>query len=235
MPNNMLSSVMLSVTGLQKSFVGPGGVIHVLDDASFEVRRGEFLAVVGESGSGKSTLLHVLGSLDAADKGDVVLDGTSLFDLSTRQMASVRNRDIGFIYQAHHLIPELDACENVMLPLLVGGAAIDQAREKAVSMLARLGLAERVRHRPGALSGGEAQRVAVARATVGRPKLILADEPTGNLDEKTADEVFDAMQQLCRKEETSVVMVTHSVQLAAKCDRVLRLKNGRMRSDSENL
>jgi len=226
---------MLSASGLKKQFAGPGGTIHVLDNAEFEVRRGEFLAIVGESGSGKSTLLHVIGTLEAADKGKVVLDGTSLFGLTPKQMAGARNRDIGFIYQAHHLIPELDACENVMLPLLVGNQPVAEAKARAVAMLTRLGLGERLQHRPGALSGGEAQRVAVARAIVGRPKLMLADEPTGNLDEKTADEVFDAMQRLCHEEDTSAVMVTHSAHLAAKCDRILRLKSGRLHEDGEKL
>ncbi|MDX8411477.1 MAG: ATP-binding cassette domain-containing protein, partial [Mariprofundaceae bacterium] len=143
--------------------------------------------------------------------------------------------DIGFIYQAHHLVPELDACENVMLPLLVGGKPAVEARLQAVAMLTRLGLGERLLHRPGALSGGEAQRVAVARAIVGKPKLMLADEPTGNLDEGTADEVFDTMKRLCREEGTSVVMVTHSAHLAGKCDRILRLRSGRLHENSEKL
>lgn len=226
---------MLSVSGLRKRFEGPGGTIHVLDGVDFQVAKGEFLAIIGESGSGKSTLLHVVGTLEPADAGDVVLDGLPLSGLTPRQMAGLRNRDIGFVYQAHHLIPELDACENVALPLLVAAHSAEQSKGQAAMMLERLGLGERLRHRPGALSGGEAQRVAVARAMVARPKLILADEPTGNLDESTADEVFDAMRRLCRQDGASVVMVTHSTYLAGKCDRVLRLKGGRLHEPSQKL
>jgi lipoprotein-releasing system ATP-binding protein len=223
---------LLAVRGVQKTFEGPAGRISVLKDASFDVGHGELLAIVGESGSGKSTLLHVLGTLEKPDAGEATLDGTNLFDLSPNQAAVLRNRSLGFIYQAHHLIPELTAMENVLLPLQVRGEKHEHAVQRAESLLARLGLADRMAHRPARLSGGEAQRVAVARALVGRPRLLLADEPTGNLDEKTADEVFDALRQMCREEEASVVIVTHSRRLARSCDRVLRLHGGRMESFS---
>jgi len=171
--------------------------------------------------------LHVLGTLEPADQGQVLLEGESLFSLSPNQTAA-RNKKIGFIYQAHHLIPELDALENVMMPLLVRGLRREDAKSRSMDLLERLGLQERAGHRPGKLSGGEAQRVAVARSLVGNPCLLLADEPTGNLDEHTAREVFDAMQQLCREENAAVIMVTHSHDLACSCDRVLHLHEGRL-------
>jgi len=223
-------AVLLQVAGLQKTFASPGGGIRVLNGVDMQVAEREFVAIVGQSGSGKSTLLHILGTLESADAGEVHLDGEALFDMAPAEMASLRNRSIGFIYQAHHLIPELSALENVMMPLLVRGVGQEKAAERAGNLLERLGLAERTTHRPGKLSGGEAQRVAVARSLVGKPRLLLADEPTGNLDEHTAEEVFTAMQQLCREERAAVVMVTHSRVLANACDRQLLLHEGRISS-----
>ncbi|MDQ6971012.1 MAG: ABC transporter ATP-binding protein, partial [Mariprofundaceae bacterium] len=191
-----------------KSFAAPGGDIHVLNGVDMQLGEREFVAVVGQSGSGKSTLLHVLGTLEPADAGEVWLDGESLFGLSPGKTATLRNKAIGFVYQAHHLIPELTALENVMMPLLIRGEARDKSSERAMNLLERLGLSERASHRPGRLSGGEAQRVAVARSLVGKPRLLLADEPTGNLDERTAEEVFHAMRQMCREERAAVLMVT---------------------------
>ncbi len=223
---NVGATPLLEVSGLHKSFDSPAGAIHVLNGVHMHVNHREFVAIVGESGSGKSTLLHVVGTLEPADSGRVLLEGASLFDLSPRQTAATRNRKIGFVYQAHHLIPELTALENVMMPLLVRGEKRKTARPRSMNLLDRLGLRARCGHRPGRLSGGEAQRVAVARALVGKPSLLLADEPTGNLDEHTAGGVFDAMRQLCREESAAVVMVTHSRDLAATSDRILRLHNG---------
>jgi ABC-type antimicrobial peptide transport system, ATPase component len=217
---------LLEVRGLHKSFSGPAGVIHVLNGIDMDVGAREFVAIVGESGSGKSTFLHVVGTLEPADAGQVRLEDENLFDLSPRQMAAIRNRKIGFVYQAHHLIPELTALENVMLPLLVRGEKRRPARERAMDLLARLGLAARRDHRPGRLSGGEAQRVAVARALVGAPSLLLADEPTGNLDEQSAASVYEAMRRLCSEEAAAVVMVTHSRELAGSSDRIFRLHGG---------
>lgn len=222
------SKLLLSVKGVCKQYPSPAGELHVLQGASFSLNEGEFLAVVGESGSGKSTLLQLLGTLDDPDEGEVRLDGKSLFGLTRNQQASVRNKLIGFIYQAHHLIPELSALENVMLPLNVRGVPNPEAIERATNLLDRMKLSDRLHHVPAKLSGGEAQRVAVARALVGKPRLLLADEPTGNLDESTAQGVFDALQQLCREEHAAVVMVTHSSALAAACDRTVRLVNGRL-------
>ncbi len=216
---------MLEVNQIHKSYHAPSGEVPVLKGVNFSIQKGEFVAIVGESGSGKSTLLQVVGTLDVADSGSVELDGESLLDMQAKQQAAVRNRKIGFVYQAHHLIPELTALENVALPLLIRGEK-QEAYQRAEALLDRLGLQERLRHVPSRLSGGEAQRVAVARALVGRPRLLLADEPTGNLDEKTAAEVFSAMRELCAEEGAAVAMVTHSEKLAQLSDRRLMLKAG---------
>ncbi len=224
--HSISSSPLLEVSALYKTFHSPGHLIHVLNGVDLNVMSREFVAIVGQSGSGKSTLLHVLGTLEPADKGEVLLAGDSIFALSAKQTASMRNRKIGFVYQAHHLIPELSALENIMMPLLVRGISRKDAIGRSMNLLERLHLQERADHRPGKLSGGEAQRVAVARALVGNPCLLLADEPTGNLDEHTAGGVFAAMQQLCRAEQAAVVMVTHSQDLAAACDRILHLHKG---------
>jgi len=220
--------VLLKVTGLSKSYDGSSGALNILHHVDFFVHRGEFLAVVGESGAGKSTLLQILGTLDDPDEGDAYLAGQSLFNLSQSERAHLRNQSIGFVYQAHHLIPELNALENVMLPLLVRGEKKHKAEKVSIDLLQRLGLKERLSHVPAKLSGGEAQRVAVARALVGKPSLLLVDEPTGNLDEMTAQNVFQAMQLLCQQEGTAVVMVTHSMALAGLVDRVLCLKKGKL-------
>jgi len=224
---------MLRVQSVCKHFQSGADRIEVLKGIDFELHAGEFLSVIGESGCGKSTLLHVLGTLEPADSGTAVLDGASLFTLSQRGMSAIRNSSIGFVYQAHHLIPELDARENVALPLMVRGVNRRQALLTAEDMLIRLGLGNRLSHRPARLSGGEAQRVAVARAMVGKPKVLLADEPTGNLDERTAMDVFSAIQQLCQEDGVSTIMVTHSLTLAMRCDRILRLHSGRLYEQTE--
>ena len=220
------SQPLLSVQDVHKHYASPAGDLHVLQGVSFTLTEGEFLAVVGESGSGKSTLLQLLGTLDHPDEGEALLDGKPLFGLSQSRQAMIRNESIGFVYQAHHLIPELTALENVMLPLQVRGVSEADAQQRAIALLERMKLGERLHHVPAKLSGGEAQRVAVARALVGEPRLLLADEPTGNLDEETAQGVFDTLQKLCREERAAVVMVTHSQSLAALCDRTIRLAKG---------
>ena len=217
---------VLRVENLRKGFASPTGHIDVLRGVTLTVEPQEFVAVVGESGSGKSTLLQIIGTLEPADDGDVLFEGQSIFGLSPRAQARMRNERIGFVYQAHHLIPELTALENVMLPLAIRGLAPAEALSRARELLSRLHMAARESHVPGKLSGGEAQRVAVARALVGRPKLLLADEPTGNLDEATALDVFAAMRELCAEEGAAVVMVTHSRTLAQSSDRTLHLKGG---------
>ncbi|MDQ6974571.1 MAG: ABC transporter ATP-binding protein [Mariprofundaceae bacterium] len=199
-----------------------------MHDVCLELHQGEFLVIMGESGSGKSTLLQLLGTLDNMDSGEITLQGTSLLSLSENKQAALRNHSIGFIYQEHHLIPELTAVENVMLPLLIQGVSHHHAQIRSQSILTRLNLQERLEHPPTRLSGGEAQRVAVARALVTKPILLLADEPTGNLDEATAEIVFQSMQALSREEGASVIMVTHSPILAAQADRMLQLHHGQL-------
>jgi len=222
----MSDTPLFQVAGLCKGFDAPAGRLEILKGLAFTLNEGEFLAVVGASGSGKSTMLQILGTLESPDKGEINLDGTSLLDLGESAQAEVRNRKIGFVYQAHHLIPELTALENVALPLLVQGVSVEAAQARAKVLLDRLLLGDRATHVPARLSGGEAQRVAVARGLATGPRLILADEPTGNLDEGSAQEVFDLLQQLCREERAAVVMVTHSKSLAKACDRMLMLHDG---------
>jgi lipoprotein-releasing system ATP-binding protein len=219
---------LLLVEDIRKSYSSPSGMLQVLDGVSFTAAEGEFVAVVGESGSGKSTLLQVLGTLDEPDGGRAELGGRPLLGLSRTLRAALRNESIGFVYQAHHLIPELTAIENVALPLLIRGVSRMEAEKRASDLLERLHLNHRLEHVPARLSGGEAQRVAVARALVGRPRLLLADEPTGNLDEHTAGDVYASMQQLCREEAAAVVMVTHSMALAQASDSIYCLSNGKL-------
>jgi len=219
---------LLTVTDLHKQFIAPSGELHILRGVEFALNKGEFLAIVGESGSGKSTMLQILGTLEKPDSGEILLDGEIIHDLSSNRQARLRNEKIGFVYQAHHLIPELTALENVTLPLLVQGMPTADANQRGLELLARLQLDTRAEHIPAKLSGGEAQRVAVARSLVAHPRLLLADEPTGNLDEFTAQEVFKLLRQLCREENAAVVMVTHSMSLAGDCDRILRLHDGQL-------
>ncbi|MDQ6969692.1 MAG: ABC transporter ATP-binding protein [Mariprofundus sp.] len=223
-----MTEPLLKVTNLHRYFSAAAGKLHILQGVEFEVQEGEFLAIVGESGSGKSTMLQLLGTLEQPDEGEVRIDGELIHGLGSNREAKLRNEKIGFVYQAHHLIPELTALENVTLPLLVQGMDAAQAAQRGLDLLTRLKMADRAQHVPGKLSGGEAQRVAVARSLSTRPRLLLADEPTGNLDERTAQEVFELLRLLCQEERAAVVMVTHSKSLAKACDRVLRLHDGRL-------
>jgi len=222
----MNKSPLLSVSNMHKQFPAPSGTLHILRGIDFELHEGDFLAIVGESGSGKSTMLQIIGTLEKPDSGEVLLDGESIHQLGSNRQARLRNEKLGFVYQAHHLIPELTALENICLPLLVQGMAAADSEARGRALLTRLNLAERADHVPAKLSGGEAQRVAVARALAARPRLLLADEPTGNLDEHTAQEVFDLLRQLCHEENAAVIMVTHSMAMARACDRVLSLHDG---------
>jgi lipoprotein-releasing system ATP-binding protein len=222
-----MSEAVLSCRGLRKTYQGPAPV-HVLQGVDLEVRAGERMAIMGRSGSGKSTLLHLLGGLDAPSGGTVTLDGRALEQLNEKDRGALRNRSLGFVYQFHHLLPEFTAAENVAMPLWIRRMDRGAALEKARKALAELGLAARAEHLPGELSGGERQRCAFARAMVTEPACVLADEPTGNLDAQTADEVFEAMVRLSQSRGTAFVLVTHDAALAARTGRVLELREGRL-------
>jgi lipoprotein-releasing system ATP-binding protein len=207
---------------------GDGMILRVLDEVAIEVQRGEMVAIVGESGAGKSTLLHVLGALDRPTAGRVRLNGQAVETLSDEAVDALRNRTVGFVFQFHHLLREFSAIENVMMPLRISGMEEAEARERAAGLLARVGLGERLHHRPAAMSGGEQQRTAVARALAARPAVLLADEPSGNLDRYNAERLHDLFAELAREQSLGLVVVTHNQSLAARADRVLSLVGGRL-------
>ena len=204
--------------------------IHVLRDLSLTVEKGEMLAIVGASGVGKSTLLHALGGLDRVDSGSIRLQDRELASMSDAALVEFRNRNVGFVFQFHHLLPEFDALENVEMPMRIAREPLSAAGERATTLLGRVGLAERLNHRPGMLSGGEQQRVAVARALVMKPALLLADEPTGDLDETTADSLHALLREMHAEYGLTSVIATHNPRLAAACDRMLRLELGQLRT-----
>jgi lipoprotein-releasing system ATP-binding protein len=222
-----MSSPLVQVNGLSKHY-GDGRRIDVLVDLDLDVQGGETVAILGQSGVGKSTLLHVLGTLDQPNAGRVLFDGVDIFALSEKEQATFRNREIGFIFQFHHLLPDFTALENVMMPALIQGLGSSEAERRAAEVLERVGLRDRLGHKPGELSGGEQQRVAVARAVVLSPRLILADEPTGNLDPVTGAEVHALLMELNRAHAITLIIVTHNEELSHSVDRTLRLQNGRL-------
>ena len=222
-------NALLVGRGVRKVYAGGDGQpLEVLRGVDIEVRRGEFVAIVGSSGAGKSTLLHLLGALDTPSSGDIWLDGSRYADLDARGASELRNRKLGFVFQFHHLLREFSALENVMMPLLIGGVIPRQARSRAEEVLSEVGMAGRMSHRPTELSGGEQQRCAVARALVHDPNVVLADEPSGNLDHANAERLHEMFFRLAREYETAVVVVTHNRQLAGRADRILWLEDGRL-------
>ena len=221
-----MSDMLLAAKDLGKHFNEGELRVDVLKGVNFSVEKNQSVAIIGASGSGKSTLLHLLGGLDIPDKGDVIINDKSISDLNDEQRGEMRNKYLGFIYQFHHLLPEFSALENVAMPLLIRRDDPKAALNKAADLLERVGLADRVQHRPGELSGGERQRAAIARALVTEPACILADEPTGNLDEKTADQVFELILELNQSLGTSLIMVTHNLELSKRVDRIVELKEG---------
>ena len=227
-------TAVLGAEALRKVYLGGDGQpIDVLTGADLEVARGEFVAIVGASGSGKSTLLHLLGALDEPTAGTVRLDGVAYGELTPEELAGVRNRKIGFVFQFHHLLREFTALENVMMPILIGGGSRPEARRRALDLLSAVGLGARLEHRPSQLSGGEQQRVAVARALVTDPVVVLADEPSGNLDFQHSERLHDLFASMAREFETALVVVTHNRLLANRADRVLTMEGGRLREATD--
>ena len=221
------SDIVVRATGLQKSFDTADGVLRVLTGVDLEVKSGDVVSIVGESGAGKSTLLHILGGLDTYSSGKLEVCGERYSDMDDEQLAGFRNDNIGFVFQFHHLMSDFSALENVMIPLLIRGDNPKESNKKALEALNIVGLADRAGHRPGKLSGGEQQRVAVARALVADPKLVLADEPSGNLDTKTAAALHDTLLELNRKSGITFIIATHNREFAARANQVFELSNGR--------
>ena len=223
-----MNNAVLSMQAVSKSYFDGKQTIDVLTDINCQIMQGQKIAIVGPSGSGKSTFLHLLGGLLLPTKGDVFLNQVAWQNQSETMRCRRRNESLGFVYQFHHLLPELTALQNVMIPLCLRGMAIHDARETALSVLANMGLSHRISHKPAMLSGGERQRVAIGRAVVGQPQCILADEPTGNLDTKTAEMVFNALLSLNQTYQTAMILVTHDMMLAEKMDVIWQVKNGQL-------
>lgn len=220
---------VLEAHDIAKSYRGgDGSTLNILNGVNLTVKRGEMIAIVGESGAGKSTLLHVIGALDRPTRGHVTIGGEQVNDRSDDELAVIRNKKVGFVFQFHHLLREFSALENVMMPMRIGGTEVPQARSRAEELLSRVGLSGRMHHRPSELSGGEQQRTAVARALAVDPAVVLADEPTGNLDHRNGERLHEVFAQLARDLEIGMVVVTHNRSLAARADRALLLEDGRL-------
>jgi lipoprotein-releasing system ATP-binding protein len=228
----MTNHAVISTQQLAKSFSDGDLQTHVLEDISLEVNKGDRLAIVGSSGSGKSTLLHIMGGLDSPSQGEVLVQGQNIHALKSKAASRLRNQQLGFVYQFHHLLPEFTAVENVAMPLVIGGFSPKEAQQKSRELLDKVGLGHRMQHKPSELSGGERQRAALARALITEPACLLADEPTGNLDHRTAQSIFDLILQLNEDLGTALVIVTHDTELAAKMDRVMTLMDGKLQSAS---
>jgi len=223
-----MNDVILSCKSVAKTYDDGASRVQVLNSIDLTVLKAERVAIIGQSGSGKSTLLHIIGSLDKPTKGNVVINGVDVHQLSAKEQGVFRNNHLGFVYQFHHLLPEFTALENVAMPLLIRGCDANDASEQSMQIIDKVGLCGRLNHKPGELSGGERQRISLARALVTKPDCVLADEPTGNLDQKTADETYELMLELNQTLATSFIIVTHDRNLAKKMDRTLELIDGRL-------
>lgn len=224
---------LLECQSVSKSYVDGSSTVDVLHSVDFTIDHGEQIAILGSSGSGKSTLLHILGALDNPSQGDVVINGQSIFALNQSQQADFRNKTLGFVYQFHHLLPEFTAMENVAMPLLIAGVQPKEAALKSEQMLTQVNLSHRMTHKPAELSGGERQRVAIARALINQPRLVLADEPTGNLDKSTGNAIADLLTELRETLDTAFVVVTHDIQFANQFDRIYTLSDGHLKVTEE--
>ena len=230
----MNEQAMIEVSGVGKNFTTPGGIIEVLRGVNLKICSGERVAVVGTSGAGKTTLMHILGGLDRPTSGNVFFEGDNLFALRGAELDAFRNHTVGFVFQFHQLLPEFTALENVMMPLLIGGLKRAEAAIKASAILVEVGLEHRLNHKPGALSGGEQQRVAIARALIREPRLLLADEPTGNLDSRISDDIMLLLNRMHQARGLTMIIVTHNISLASSLDRTLRIEDGILAGDHLN-
>lgn len=230
----MSDDKIIQIRNLTRKYVD-GVEIMALDGVDLDIEKGEFLAIVGPSGSGKSTLLNLIGILDTPTSGTILLKGIDITGMSDKERSRMRNQELGFIFQYHHLLPDFNALENVMMPLLINGIKPSKARENARQMLEEVGLGDRLYHRSNQLSGGQNQRVAIARALVNNPSIVIGDEPTGNLDSKSSENIYELLRKLNREHNQTFILVTHDERMAAKTDRIIRLVDGRIVEDSRNL